>query len=180
MNQKQEHRHFGERRNVRRLVTAFLFVAGMGFGMLLSQQPLPAQQQANVAVREPSSLATRIAVIEERMRGQDTALMLQADKYESRLQALNHQSERILAASSKSLDIETFNATMKGLQDWRDSVEKRLTTIEQRAGGASGFRDVAVSTLLTIIAVVGFVFMLLTKRRGSQAPTDTTKERGNP
>lgn len=171
MNTEQEHRAVGERRRVRRLVTAFLFVAGMGFGALLRNQipaPALAQSSPNVAIREPSSSDTRIAVIEERLRGLDTALALQAGKYEDRLEALNNSHALAVKVQEANKDNFVSKDEYKGMVQWRETIEKRLTTMEAARGGASAFNAGLVAYLLLAAMLVNLALNWIRLKRPEQ------------
>lgn len=122
-------------------------------------------QQPNVAVREQSSDAVKIAVIEERLRGMQIALDLQAAKYEDRLLALNHAHDKQVSDQATYLAKDSFEATIKGWEEWRTATEKRLTIIEASALGGSTFRSNALVTIMAGVALAGFFMLWFTRRR---------------
>jgi hypothetical protein len=138
-----------------------------GICLLVAAIPISLRsQQPNVAIREPSTLETRINVMEERMRGETIARELQAKEYERRLDVLNHAHEKAVEDRALTVNKEVFQAYTKDEQAWRDSVERRLTLIEGRGAGISSFGNNALAIGMALVALVGLAYTLLTRRRG--------------
>ena len=147
------------------------------FCLLTALMPFVIAQQPNVAVRETSNTITKVAVIEERLRGMEVALQLQAQKYEERLELLNHAHDKQVADQATYLEKSVYQANQKDLDTWKAGIDSRLTIIESRQSGAATFRDTSLNTILalislagTLISLAGFVFMFVTRRRDNRNP----------
>ncbi len=61
----------------------------------------------------------------DRLRGQEAeTLKIQAAEYERRLDGLNHEAQRINAASAASISREVFETFLKGDASWKSQSEK--------------------------------------------------------
>jgi hypothetical protein len=58
------------------------------------------------------------------LRHRDRALEVQAREYERRLNTLNHENERILAAAALSVSTEKFDGFIRQLNDWQTTIEQ--------------------------------------------------------
>jgi hypothetical protein len=52
---------------------------------------------------------SEVGILQERLRGLDIALALQAKEYERRLETLNHEAQRIQEILAKSVTVERFD-----------------------------------------------------------------------
>lgn len=93
------------------------------------------------------------------------ALRLQAFEIERRLGVLNHENERILEASMRSVSIDKYDAN-------RDSDLQRLSILEEWKSGITGGRSsqanqrlwlgVAVALVVAFIAIANYVSASIT------------------
>jgi cell division protein ZapA (FtsZ GTPase activity inhibitor) len=90
---------------------------------------------------------TRIAVLEERIRGMSTALSLQAEKYEARLQDLNHAHDKQVADQGTYVSKEKYE----------QFVEEVRQTLAELKGRTSGIK----STWTAIVAAIALLLSLL-------------------
>ena len=98
------------------------------------------------------------------------ALLLQADKYEARLQTLNHAHEQAIAEQARTLPRELFN---RFEERWRDEAEKHAQDIrdirEQLArdvGRAASEADRSIFVtrfVMAAITILGLVWQVFGK-----------------
>lgn len=71
-------------------------------------------------------------IIQIELRHRDIALKNQAREYERRLQILNNENARILAAGQRAVSLEKYEAEQHALTEWRKSIDKFMVTTETR------------------------------------------------
>jgi hypothetical protein len=112
-----------------------------------------------------SGLATKIAVLEERLAGMDRALKLeaqaredalrlQAAEYERRLKALNHAHEQAREALATYVPREMYDEFMRGTIEWRRTVDAFMTSGQTRTALFSSLVAMALT-----IGVVAFNYL---------------------
>ncbi len=104
-------------------------------------------------------LQTRIAVLEERVKNRDTALKLQAEEYERRLQDLNHSHAQARAKEVEFLPRETYYKSEGELLHWRREVDEVLSGLKAR-------RDTYVSIISVLLSIVSLGLWIITVYRG--------------
>jgi hypothetical protein len=118
----------------------------------------------NTAARPAATalLANDVAHLREvlylELHARDLALQIQAKEYERRLESLNHENARILAAGEKSVTSEKFDGFAAAHADWKRVVERWMATSEGQAASALG-REKNVRP--TLIVVIGAATLLL-------------------
>jgi Flp pilus assembly protein TadB len=87
----------------------------------------------------------------------DKARELQADEYERRLKALNHEAARLLAAAEKAVLSDVFEPWQKQVNDF--ITERRTVTDTSQQGAAVDARTLSlviggVGVIIAIVAVI--------------------------
>lgn len=95
--------------------------------------------------------AVKIAVLEERVRGLDKALLLQASEYERRLDELNHAHAQQVERNAQYVSRELWDSRNKEVDDWRRAVDNRLSRNVGIAIGVSAVAGLAVSLIVQVL-----------------------------
>lgn len=127
-------------------------------------------------------LATEIAVLKERLRGMDTALSLQADEYDRRLDELNHAHEEAVRVqqtyvteevhrrdvdAARTAALAVASEAVSKADSLAEAVDVRRRTVDERVGKIESFqaRLVGALALITVLipTVTAMIVYLLSK-----------------
>jgi hypothetical protein len=133
--------------------------------MAIVSIPAFTQQQPAVAIREASTDSMKIAVIEQKLRDMDEARELQITEIHRRLDELNHHREQADKDKADFVNILAFTAYQKDVQNWRDEVNKQLAGLSGSSSGIAGFKDATLATIVALVSLAGFLFMLYTRNK---------------
>ena len=103
------------------------------------------------------TLRVRISVLEERLRGLDRALQLQAAEYRRRLDELNHAHAQRVARDADYVLREKFDTFEKQERLWRDQVNETLAALQGRTTAVRSSKDDTRSLWAILIAVASVV-----------------------
>ena len=104
-------------------------------------------------------------VVRERFKGMERALKLQAKEYERRLDALNHEADRITASQEKSISVEKFEGVINQINEKFDqttamqgrqikSLEEKASKYEGRSAWTEKYIPWGIVVILMIITVL--------------------------
>jgi hypothetical protein len=111
-------------------------------------------------------LCAEVALRKREQELRDQNLVLQAKEYERRLETLNNENGRILAAGAKSVDREYFESRINAVIDRVLVAEKKLTEMGGRTGGLALAKSDILSVLPILISMIALaVAMYLTFRK---------------
>lgn len=113
----------------------------------------PPSDRALVEIQE---LTVKIAVLEERIRGREEALQLQASEYERRLDDLNHEHDKNKERNAEFVRREQYDATLNSLTVWRRTVDDWIAE-------ARGSRTAFVATASATLSVLAILSVLIDK-----------------
>jgi hypothetical protein len=99
-------------------------------------------------------LATRVAVIEERLRGIDGATTHQFDETMRRLAELNHAHEKQVQDQATYIGREVFEGRMKELRIWQDEVRNTLSELAGRSTGKSSAGALVFQILPLLVSLI--------------------------
>lgn len=97
---------------------------------------------------------------ELRLDQMDKALTLQAKEYERRLNSLNHEAARILAAAEKSVSLEKFEGFERRYLDYVSATSRALNLKQGSDRGVSTAWAAVVSGFAIVGVVVSVVLAL--------------------
>jgi hypothetical protein len=102
-------------------------------------------------------IATKVAVLEERIMRMEMALELQAQKYESRLDELNHAHSRASEALATYVPREVYDEFMRSTIEWRRTVDAFVTSGSTRIATLSAMIAAVIAIGGLALAVVNFL-----------------------
>jgi hypothetical protein len=94
-------------------------------------------------------LREKIAVLNERLVGMETARRLQADEYARRLDELNHAHDQAIARNAHYVTREMWEARNVESNNWRRGVDREMSELRGNRAGLFS----AMSMLIALIAV---------------------------
>ena len=98
-------------------------------------------------------LVTRIAVLEQQLKGAEHAVMLQAKEYERRLLELNHAHDRAVQDRATYVTREMFAS-------FQDKIESSLDSIRESRSQDSGHKRGVGDAWKFVVAAVGLISTL--------------------
>lgn len=110
------------------------------------------------------STEVRLARIEERMAGNERALIVQTADLARRLEDLNHAHAKNIADKAFFVSEDKFGGFVKEIQAWQRQVDTQLSELSGRAGGAIQVRNtsqqnwVLVLMGLALLVAIGVAF----------------------
>lgn len=104
-----------------------------------------------------------IELFNEKIKSRDKDLLKQAREYERRLESLNHENARILAAQDKSVSVEKFDGTVsqifQKMENTIGDLRKDMIDLKEfkqkQEGKGQGGKDI-IEIIKLIIIVAGF------------------------
>lgn len=93
----------------------------------------------------------KIAVLEERQHGFDKAILLQAREYERRLRELNHAHAQQVERNAHYVSRELWEARNHEIDDWRRTVDSRMSRSAGIAIGISAVAGLAMSLIVQLL-----------------------------
>jgi hypothetical protein len=109
-----------------------------------------------------ASSETKIAILEERIRGMRENTDKQALEYERRLTELNHAHEKQVRDQATYVSSDRYEGWQGEMNAWRADVNIKLSTAEGRSRGITvtqGFIFQILPLLIAIASIVALVYV---------------------
>lgn len=107
------------------------------------------------------ALEVRVSVLEERMRGRETALQLQGNEYERRLAELNHAHAKQVKDQATYISQDKFEGFLAETHVWRGKIDKTLDAMEGRYSGIGTIREISLKIAPIALSFATLILLLL-------------------
>lgn len=111
-----------------------------------------------------TSDATRIAVLEEQVRGLRREVEVQDVEVKRRLTELNHAHEQAQARNAEFVRIGAYESDIGSLRTWRDDVKTTLAKLEGSTRGTGTVWDRFFQLLPLLISIAALAAMLWVRK----------------